>query len=94
MGKPIMFAAPVNITNVSECEIVVGYINKNRKNSYDFVRVGQHANQHVHMHKDKWILFGSLLGVRAHIEKEIEKNMTRLEKVREQWYACLDAVNP
>lgn len=92
MSKPIMFAVPVNITSVSECEIIVGYIHKNNKNSYNFVRTGQYAGTHVHMHKDKWILFGNLLGVRAHIEKEVEKNMKRLEDIREQWYEVLDTL--
>lgn len=92
MSKVIMFAVPVNIMSVSECEIIIGYIHKNNKRSWDFVRTGQYAGVHVHMHKDKWILFGSLLGVRGHIEKEVEKNMKRLELMREQWYEVLDTL--
>ncbi len=86
----IMFAVPINITNLDECEIIVGYIHKNNKKSWNFVRTGQYAGVHVHMHKDKWVLFGNLLGAKAHVEKEVEKNMRRLELMREQWYEVLD----
>ncbi len=92
MSKVIMFAVPVNIMSVSECEIIIGYIHKKNKRTCDFVRTSPYARVHVHMHKDKWILFGSLLGVRGHIEKEVEKNMKRLELMREQWYEVLDTL--
>lgn len=88
----IRFALPINIDEISQAEIIIGYVNQSRKNSYDFVRTGKNAGVHIHMHKDKWVLFGSLLGARAHLETQITRHIARLDDIKEQWYKVVDGI--
>lgn len=44
------------------------------------------------MHKDKWVLFGSLLGARAHLETQITRHIARLDDIKEQWYKVVDGI--
>lgn len=91
-GNPIMFAVrtSMDIGAHSELSIYVGYVQKSNKNSWDFIITGSRSGQHMHLHKDKWILFSSLLGARAHVKRLAEIEIARLEVVIDSFY---DVIN-
>lgn len=74
----IMFAVKRDSLYPVSCEILTGYIFAQTKNSWDFMLTGNRAGQHKHLHKGKWVLFGSLLGAKAHLCSLIERDRNEL----------------
>lgn len=75
----IQFAVKANHHVDEDSEILIGYVKKNNKNSWLFYLSGTRSGERKHLNKTKWIIFGSLLGARAHLRKVLEDELYDLD---------------
>lgn len=74
----IMFAVKSTRDTHGDFEIYSGYIHSQTKHAWKFMLTGSKAGQHKHFNKSKWVLFGNLLGARAHLKSLLEDELREL----------------
>lgn len=75
----IQFAVKANHHVDADNEILIGYIKRTNKSSWLFYLTGTRTGVRKNLNKDKWILFGGLLGARAHLRKVLEDELYDLD---------------
>lgn len=75
----IQFAVKANHHVDADNEILIGYIKRTNKSSWLFYLTGAKTGVRKNLNKDKWILFGGLLGARAHLRKVLEDELYDLD---------------
>lgn len=89
----IQFAVKSTREVKAPSEIFVGFVKESSKNVWIFHLTGEKSRTIKHLHKDKWVLFNSLLGARAHLKSIIESDKAVLDMAALELQKKIDALN-
>ena len=89
----IQFAVKSTREVVAPSEIFTGFVKRSSKNVWVFHLTGEKSRTIKHLHKDKWVLFNSLLGARAHLKSILEAEKAILDLAASSLQEKIDSLN-